>query len=84
MCQTPIPVKILIASRKEPDIEIWFKPRKTPVIKVEAKKVDSDIKAFIVDEIERRINEGALKLQKSNQILKDKVIDNLSNKAKGM
>lgn len=77
-------VRTFITSRKETDIQSWFQKRKTPVIEVEAIKVDQDIKAFVLDRVNTYIDDGTLRVQPSNQDLRTKIVDCLCEKSEGM
>jgi len=84
LCQSLPSVKIFITSRKERDLEAWFSRNATPVIEVEAVKVDEDIKAYVISELDHRIDDNLLRIEPTNQVLKAKIVDTLSEKAEGM
>jgi hypothetical protein len=72
--------KVLVTSRREEDIKDAFNRR--PVIEVDATQVDADIKAYLRDEIELRIEKGSLKLRDPR--LKNHIFSKLASRAQGM
>jgi hypothetical protein len=72
--------KVFVTSRREEDIKDAFNRR--PVIEVDATQVDADIKAYLHDEIELRIEKKSLKLRDSE--LKNRIFSTLASRAQGM
>lgn len=72
--------KVLVTSRREEDIKDAFSRR--PVIEVDATQVNSDIKAYLHDEIEQRVEKGSLKLRDPG--LKNRIFSTLASRAQGM
>ena len=75
-------VKLFVTSRKESDIERVFQQNAIPTIEIEATKVDSDIEAYVKNQIEQRLQDGDLRIR--NMALKDKILGALTTKAGGM
>lgn len=73
-------VKVFVTSRREEDIKDAFDG--CPVVEIDSALVDGDIRVFLHDAIERRIQKKFLKLQ--DQTLKDTILEALSSKANGM
>ncbi|KAL5315085.1 hypothetical protein ACEPPN_017736 [Leptodophora sp. 'Broadleaf-Isolate-01'] len=73
-------VKIFVTSRREEDIKDAFDG--CPVVEIDSKLVNDDIRVFLQGDIERRIGNKSLKLR--NQDLKKTILDVLSFKANGM
>ena len=76
------PVKLFVASRKEPDIERAFLRKSFPTIEVEAKKVNRDIELYVTAQIEKLLDDGSLTL--NDIVLKDKILTTLTANAGGM
>jgi len=76
----PIFAKILVTSRRERDIQNAFDD--CPTIELDAREVNSDIKIFLEDEIERRIQKKSLRLQDPS--LREIILDILGTRAQGM
>lgn len=75
-------LKLLVTSRKEPDIEQAFHKKSIPTVEIDAEKVDKDIKIYVKAEIELRLQNRSLRLK--NMALKDKILSVLTTKAGGM
>ena len=75
-------LKLLVTSRKEPDIEQAFHQKSIPTVEIDAAKVDKDIKIYVKAEIELRLQNRSLRLK--NMALKDKILCVLTTKAGGM
>ena len=75
-------VKLFITSRRESDIVQAFQQSSIPTIKVEAAKVDRDIKVYVKAQIKLRLRNGSLKLK--DMALKNKILKVLTTKAGGM
>lgn len=74
--------KVFLTSRRERDIEIAFNRCHFPTIQIEVKKVDVDIAAFVLYQMQQRTWEenGVL----IDQALKDKIAYVLTSKSNGM
>lgn len=73
-------IKLFITSRKEADIERSFAD--VPTIQIEATKVAADIESYVEAELERRLQEGTLKMKDLS--LKDDILQALLSRAGGM
>ncbi|KAH7389091.1 hypothetical protein BKA64DRAFT_711194 [Cadophora sp. MPI-SDFR-AT-0126] len=73
-------VKVFVTSRRDEDIKDTFDG--CPVVEIDSELVNDDIKVFLRDEIERRIQDKKLKLR--NLDLKDAILDAISSKSNGM
>jgi len=76
--------KILVISRYVKDIETSFEAHTTSVIQMMTTNVQDDIKAYVRAEVDKRIKENRLRINKGNRELRDKIIACLSDKADGM
>ena len=75
-------IKLLVTSRKEPDIERVFRQKSFPKVEIEAEKVDCDIAIYVKAQIEQRIQDERLTLR--DMTLKEKILTTLTTKASGM
>ena len=75
-------IKLFVTSRKEPDIERVFRQRSFPKVEIEAEKVDRDIAIYVKAQMEQRIQDERLIIRK--MVLKDKILTELTTKARGM
>lgn len=79
---SPGVVKLLVTSRKEPDIERVFRQRSFPKVEIEAERVDCDIAIYVKAEIDQRIQDERLILR--DLALKDRIFTTLTTKSGGM
>ena len=77
--------KVFATSRREADIEEAFTQLQTPIIQIEARSVSADISSYVRSET-KRLRDGyhGKKLYLTDDILKAKIIQTLTEKADGM
>jgi hypothetical protein len=74
-------VKLFVSSRREADIQSAF--WNTPRIEIAATKIQQDIEQYVEFEIQRRIDNGQLRLKDTESLSKE-ILSTLSNRAGGM
>lgn len=76
----PGKLKMFVTSRPESDIERAFSPANFPIIKVEAKKVEEDIAAYVRYELVHRTQEYC----DIDDTLREEITDVLVSQSSGM
>lgn len=78
-------VKVFVTSRNEMDIAKAFSDKHIPTIQILTENVTADIETFARSQVEKlQAGEHGKTLYVTNDILKEKIIQTLATKAKGM